>query len=192
MAPKRRNDATSSSSSVPRFTSTENEAWYDQRKKWKIVIEKTVHPEIEALYRLSDAFHKLGWAVMLTLTGAFYPTLVWEFYGNIEKKMDPFGNIVSTVKGTKITISKQQLSNLLRVPNDGHPVEMNSVVVLTDPTYKEIDVMNNYGFDEELKARVLEPRERLIAYLLSFNILPRASDTHVLRRLDLYLMHKMM
>ncbi|CAH9084691.1 unnamed protein product [Cuscuta europaea] len=69
---------------------------------------------------------------------------------------------------------------------------MNSVMVLTDPTYKEIDVMNNYGFDEELKARVLESRERLIAYLLSFNILPRASDTHVLRQLDLYLKHKMM
>ncbi|CAH9130094.1 unnamed protein product, partial [Cuscuta epithymum] len=113
---------------------------------------------------------------MLTLTGAFYPTLVREFYANIERKMDPYGDIVSTVKGTKITISKQRLCNLLRIPNVGRPVEMNSVVVLTDPAYNEIDVMNDYGFDEELKARVLEPRERLIAYLLSFNILPRASD----------------
>ncbi|CAH9085518.1 unnamed protein product, partial [Cuscuta epithymum] len=51
--------------------------------------------------------------------------------------------------------------------------------------------MDDYGFDEDLKARVLEPRERLIAYLLSFNILPRSSDTHVLRRVDLYLMYKM-
>ncbi|CAH9123183.1 unnamed protein product [Cuscuta epithymum] len=191
MAPKRRNDATSSSSSVPRFTSPENEAWYEQRKKWKIVVEKTVHPEIDALYRLSNAFDKLGWAVMLTLTGAYYPTLVREFYANIERKMDPFGDIVSTVKGTKITISKQRLCNLLHIPNVGRPVEMNSVVVITDPAYNEVDVMNEYGFGADLGARVLEAKERLIAYLLSFNILPRASDTHVLRRMDLYLMYKM-
>ncbi|CAH9067882.1 unnamed protein product, partial [Cuscuta europaea] len=192
MAPKRGKGASSSSSSsVPRFTSPENEAWYETRKKWKIVIEKTVDPQLNELYRISEAFDVLGWAIMLTLTGAYYPRLVREFYANIERKNDPYGDIESTVKGTKITVSERRLCNLLNIVDVGTPFSMNSQVVLSDLDYDEIRAMQLSGVNEDLRAKTLNVRERLIVYLLGFNILPRASDTHLIRRVDLYLLHKM-
>ncbi|CAH9132712.1 unnamed protein product [Cuscuta epithymum] len=128
---------------------------------------------------------------MLTLTGAYYSRLVRENYANIEKKMDSFRDIVSTSKGTTITVSKDQFCNLLQVVDVGTRFTMNSKTVTNDPTYDEIGTMQSFGLVGELKARVLNVLKRLIVYLLGFNILPRASDTHILCRVDLYLLHKM-
>ncbi|CAH9093754.1 unnamed protein product [Cuscuta europaea] len=68
---------------------------------------------------------------------------------------------------------------------------MNSKTVISDPAYDEIGAMQCFGLEGELKARVLNTLERLIVYLLNFNILPWTSDTHILHQVDVYLLHKM-
>ncbi|CAH9115223.1 unnamed protein product [Cuscuta epithymum] len=152
-----------------------------------IVIGKTVDPKINTLCRISEAYDKLGWTIILTLTRAYYSRLVRENYANIEKKTDSFGDIVSIAKGTTITVSKGQLCNLLQVVDVGTRFTMNSKTVTNDPTYDEIGAMQSFNLVGELKARVLNVLKRLIVYLLGFNILPRVSDTHILCQVDLYL-----
>ncbi|CAH9079039.1 unnamed protein product [Cuscuta epithymum] len=146
MAPKRKqNDGASSSSySHPRFTSHENEEWYETRKKWGMVVEKTVDPIIDATFELTEAFMELGWAVMLTLTGAYYPQLVREFYANITDKQTGYAVIHSFVKGKNIKIDPSFLSRLLKVPDDGTTLEFTLKGISSDKTYDEVRTMESF------------------------------------------------
>ncbi|CAH9130332.1 unnamed protein product [Cuscuta epithymum] len=195
MAPKRKQNTGASSSSFTgnRFTSVENEKWYEERKKWKIVEEKTVHPDIDAVFKLTEIFARFGWAMMLTLTGAYYPRLVREFYANVSDKETGYAEIQTTVKGRHIKVDPDLLSNILEVSNTGPTLEYNQTGILSDNSYNEADARRFFGLKTNLQTKYLwHIHARLLVYLIGFNIVPHASDRHLVRRIDLYLLQKML
>ena len=52
----------------------------------EFIYEMHIVPEIDAVYRITEAFELLGWAPILSLPHHIYPDLVWEFYVNIDNK----------------------------------------------------------------------------------------------------------
>ncbi|CAH9115769.1 unnamed protein product [Cuscuta epithymum] len=196
MAPKRKANAGASSSSCSnntRFTTRANEEWYEERKKWKIVEEKTVHSDIDADFHLTEVFARFGWAMMLTLTGAYYPRLVREFYANITDKETGFAEIQTMVKGRNIKVDPELLSNILEISNAGPTLEYNQSGILSDKTYNEVAARRFFGLETSFNTKYLwDIHTRLIVYLIGFNIVPHASDRHKVRKIDLYLLQKML
>ena len=50
-----------------RFTSLENQQWYEAGLAKEIIIEKHLAPEVDDHYKVSTAFGRLGWANILKL-----------------------------------------------------------------------------------------------------------------------------
>lgn len=68
-----------------RFTSLENFLLYEKLKENKMIVEKFIHPRIDAEVPIRAEFDKLGWGSLLDIKGDFYPELVWQFFANIEE-----------------------------------------------------------------------------------------------------------
>ena len=83
-----------------RFTSLENQHWYETGLDKEIIIEKHLAPEVDGHYKISTTFKRLGWENIFGLPRHYYPNLVREFYANVEDKHSHSGNlIVSWARG---------------------------------------------------------------------------------------------
>ncbi|XP_027062945.2 uncharacterized protein [Coffea arabica] len=69
-----------------RFTSLENQQWYEAGLDKETIIEKNLTPEVDAHYHISTAFKRLRWENIFQLPKHYYPNLVQEFYANVENK----------------------------------------------------------------------------------------------------------
>ena len=67
--------------------------------------------------QLKDKIEEQGWIYFCSLNTRTYPNLVWTFYENLT-----FGeeHIESKVKGKRIIISEQSLSDLLQMLHEGN------------------------------------------------------------------------
>ncbi|KAF3443168.1 hypothetical protein FNV43_RR12849 [Rhamnella rubrinervis] len=184
------------------FLSRENARWYEKKKSNAIVVEKTVSEEVDSIFGIRRAFDVLGWAPVLCLEGKFYPRLVREFYANIEDKEDTAVHRVMTyVKGCRIDLDRATIARILGVSDDGPYVEFYKDSVLSDRQYKLVQALgrlnysptrNNRTADMVFRTPNLLVPQRLLVYMYSSNVLPRASSLNEVRCFDIYLLDKML
>ena len=106
-----------------RFTSLENQQWYEFGLDKEIIIEKHLAPEVDAHYHISTAFKLLGWENILQLPKHYYPTLVREFYANVENKESHSGNlIVSWVRGKRVALTRDTLRQFVKLKDEGQDI----------------------------------------------------------------------
>lgn len=184
-----------------RFTSLENFLLYEKLKENKMIVEKFIHPRIDAEVPIRAEFDKLGWGSLLDIKGDFYPELVWQFFANIEEKETIGLPIIrSFVKGVPIELTTDYLAELLHVPNDGPFVNYNQYdTVFSDPDFEfhvAIRRLTYYRSQTGNRLSILPTSipliDRLICYFISSNIIPRKSGNNELRNMDIYIIDKML
>ena len=185
---------------VTRFTSLENQEWYGARLLKEIIIEKHLAPEVDAHYKVSAAFARLGWENILQLPRYYYPNLVREFYANVEDKPGHRANkIVSWVRGKRVIIKKEAIGKFIRVKNDGEDMKLTKEFKACDPWLVEEAVTRLKGQYRDrgrsgkkiVYADSFEARYHLIFYLFAHNVVPKKSGKRELRNSDLYFLDKM-
>ncbi|CAH9098915.1 unnamed protein product [Cuscuta epithymum] len=195
----RNNKAPAASSTIlpsSRFVNTKCYERYLESRDNDFVVEKTVSQPIDHEYRLTEAFANIDWEQLLHLEGTFYPELVKEFFANIEGN-SPRKMIESRVKGVKITITNDLLRSQFRIANHGIPFAPSQAGAMnSDVGYNPLDAMQYFGLQgHELMTKNLgQPhiRARLLMYLYSFNVMPRASGYNKIRNADLYFAYRML
>ncbi|KAI5676129.1 hypothetical protein M9H77_07079 [Catharanthus roseus] len=120
---------------------------------------------------------------LLHISGDYYPDLVREFYANMTHQMNKdLRSITSNVKGVRITLNRERLASILRIPNNG-----NSITV--DSNRKTIDEDLDWNFDIacsrfEIRPRALD-RHRIIRgdnFPNLLHLLPISLGTHSSKR----------
>ncbi|KAL6575223.1 hypothetical protein OROMI_012508 [Orobanche minor] len=189
------------SSDPTRFTTAENEEWHLLRTNAKLLVEKDIASEIEDKFHLLSFFRVLRWENSFALPPYYCEELVREFYANVETKMRSTSVILSVVRGTRISITLEDINRALDVPNEGVYVQYKKsfnppeganwkVMEATDrfrvtyTPYRQTNTMI-------LVTSSFKEVQRLILYLLGTNILPRASEKDEVRTSDLYFLDKM-
>lgn len=211
MPPRRvKRGRTSSSSSLrlvrvefdhSRFTSLEHSLLYEKLKDNKVIVEKFIHPRIDAEVPIRTEFEKLGWGSLLDIKGDYCPDLVWQLFANIEEKETIGLPIIrSFVKGVPIELTTDFLAELLHVPNDGPFVNYNQYdTVFSDPDFGFHAATIRLTYDRSqtgTRLSILPTSipliDRLICYFISNNIIPRKSGNNELRNMDIYIIDKML
>ncbi|KAL6588261.1 hypothetical protein OROMI_001239 [Orobanche minor] len=189
------------SSDPTRFTTAENEEWHLLRTNAKLLVEKDIAPEIEDKFHLLSFFRVLRWENSFALPPYYCEELVREFYANVETQMRSISVIWSVVRGTRISITSEDINKALDVSNEGLSVQYKKsfnppeganwkVMESTDRSevtytpYRQTNTMI-------LVTSSFKEVQRLILYLLGTNILPRASGKNEVRTSDLYFLDKM-
>ncbi|KAF3455332.1 hypothetical protein FNV43_RR05780 [Rhamnella rubrinervis] len=185
-----------------RFTSQENARWYAEKQSNAIVVEKTVSDEIDNVFHIRRAFGMLGWAPVLDFAGEYYPRLVRVFFANIENKEDGGVNrVVTYVKECRIELDRAILASILDVSDKGPSVEFFKDTVLSDRQYKLTEALIRLNYspirnectgDMVFRTPNMLIPQRLLVYLYSSNVLPRASSLNEVRYSDIYLLDKML
>ena len=167
-----------------RFSSQANAQWYMSKRLNTVVVEKTIAPGIDNSFHLHEAYGGLGWHRLLTLEGPYYPELVRQFYANLEhkdKKTKP--TLVSWVKGVQITVTCELLQNMLGLPSIGESFHINKDFMTSDHRWKAIEAAQKFIVNwtildpvrTKLLAKDFSVGDRVLAYSLSLNVIPRAS-----------------
>ncbi|XP_027171769.1 uncharacterized protein LOC113771382 [Coffea eugenioides] len=187
-----------------RFTSAENEAWYNARRGAKVLVEKDVTSDAEEVYHLKASFAKLGWENFFNIPNFYYEELVREFYANVEdKKVFHYDTevITSTVRGRKVRVHRADLERYLHVSDVGRKVDLKKAFKPNDlDSWNMLEALVRLGV--EYKATRTTGRysvltssfpesQRLLIYLFAANIIPRASGTNEARTSDIYFLDKM-
>lgn len=184
-----------------RFTSKENQEWYEAREHKGFIFEMHVAPDVNAEFKLTEAFDILGWGPILTLPDHYYPQLVKEFYANVVNKSGHSGeNIRSYVRGRRIEVERSTLAQLLGVRNTGPAVDLKKEFHAPDRHWEMGHAMARFQIEQEftrsqqkatVKANKLDARLRLITYLFAHNVIPKKSSLNEVRKSDLYFLDKM-
>ena len=173
--------------------SPENQRWFSERLETPFIVEHTVEASLEEKLKLVSLLKQLKWDKLLSLKGHFYPMLVREFYANIEfkEKMHPT-QLVSTVRGKRITISDSHIAKFLGLPRGDR---LRKVVLkrapVDDGEWNASESRRRYGLsmvDNRCYAKELRGDLRVLLHIIGRNILPRASGTNEVRVCDLYLL----
>ena len=89
-----------SSFDVLHFSSAANEQWYFNRFNNTVLVEIDIDDVFDAQHHFHDLFVALGSECMFNLPNKYYPSLVCQFYGNMEHKTPFSASVVdSYVKG---------------------------------------------------------------------------------------------
>ncbi|KAI5653388.1 hypothetical protein M9H77_30575 [Catharanthus roseus] len=66
-------------------------------------------------------FHDIGWGSLLIVNEPFYPMMLYEFYANLLRGRNQFGEnvITSRVNGKNIVVDDRLLNSILETPADG-------------------------------------------------------------------------
>ena len=181
-----------------RFTSKANQDWYNKRKGTKLIVEKTIDPEIEQQVQVGQYFNRLGWDPVMNMSGPFYPGLVKEFYANIgEKDTLQLWNIDTSVRGKPIRVTEATIAAALGMELQGVRWVEGDGYVQHDPGFKSSQAAAALGITPTPVARgpllltaYLSVQERLFVYLLAANVFPHVSSTNKLRTPDIYFLHR--
>ena len=197
---------------VNRFLTRESEQWYRARQETKFIVEKRVDPRIDCAFQIRNAFASLGWETLLDLHNVenhengkapYYPKLIREFYANIVDRDNADQlSIRSYLKGVNFEITENMISEVFNVSNEGLRFQTKQDEVIHDPDYDDgvaIRALRAHGdIIYRKKGRVtvrntkrLNIRNRLLAYLLNFNVIPRASSFNELRHVDIYMLYRL-
>ncbi|OMO94914.1 hypothetical protein CCACVL1_05702 [Corchorus capsularis] len=187
----------------PIFVDNDCREWYGTRYNNSFIIEKVLPTNVDQELGVSQLFVNRGWE-SLQVDGYYYPNLVKQFYANMDKDRDGHEYIINTmVKGKYIVVDEEFLCQLFGLNNDGSMFyftctdgEQNTA---TEGTWKRDDAlqifdiplgMDNQG-NREVKVKYMEPRDRLVCYLLHHNVIPRSSNKHKLRIEEFYVVDKL-
>ncbi|KAL6528972.1 hypothetical protein OROMI_028858 [Orobanche minor] len=189
------------SSDPTRFTTAENEEWHLLRTNSKLLVEKDIAPEIEDKFHLLSFFRVLRWENSFALPPYYCEELVREFYANVETKMRSTSVIWRVVRGTRFSITSEDINKALDVPNEGLYVQYKkSFNPPEGANWKVMEATERFGVTYTpyrhtntmiLVTSSFKEVQRLILYLLGTNILPRASGKNEVRTSDLYFLDKM-
>ncbi|XP_071910196.1 uncharacterized protein [Coffea arabica] len=187
-----------------RFTSAENEAWYNARMGVKVLVEKDVTPDVEEIYYLKASFAKLGWKNFFNIPNFYYEELVREFYANIEdKKVFHYDTevITSTVRGRKVRVHRGNLERYLHVSDVGNKVDLKKAFKPNDlDSWNMLEALVRLGVECRATRKTgqysvltssFPKSQHLLIYLFASNIIPRASGTNEARTSDIYFLDKM-
>ena len=84
-----------------------------------------VAPDVDAEFKILEAFDILGWAPILSLLDHTYPTLVREFHNNIVNKSGYNEEVIkSYVRGKLLTITRNTLVAHLGCSNEGPSIDL--------------------------------------------------------------------
>ncbi|XP_071904082.1 uncharacterized protein [Coffea arabica] len=184
-----------------RFTSLENQQWYETGLDKEVIIEKHLAPEVDDHYKVSTTFKRLGWENILNLPRHYYSDLVWEFYANVENKQSHSANlIVSWVRGQRVSIHRETIARHIKLKDEGVDVKLTKEFKACDLWQVGEAVARLKGQYRErgsskkliVYADSFDPRYHLIFYLFAFNVVPKRSGKRELRNSDLYFLDKMM
>ncbi|OMO55660.1 Peptidase A1 [Corchorus capsularis] len=134
----------------------------------------------------------------------YYPDLVKQFYANINKDREGYEYTITTmVKGKDIVVDEEYLCQMLGLNNEGSMFyfiyvdgEQRTATESTwkrDGALRRFDIplgMDNQG-NREVKVKYMEPRDRLVCYLLHHNVIHRSSNKHKFRIEDFYVVDKL-
>lgn len=201
---KRARGGASSSSRAPRVIFDENRfllriLWFEKMKGDCMIVEKSLHPRIDAEVPIRAEFDKFGWGALLDVKGDYYPELVWQFYANMEDKDITGMDVIRTfVKGVRIELTSDFLAQILNVPNDGPPLVYNQIdIILSDLGYSIVQVARclvyfkvQTGSRSSFLPTHIPLIDRLICFFIGANIVPRKSGNNELRNLDIYIVDK--
>ncbi|KAI5663961.1 hypothetical protein M9H77_23284 [Catharanthus roseus] len=90
----------------------------------------------------------LGWVPILCICGDYYPDLVREFYANMAPKMDKdLQTIISTIKRTRIVLTREYLAAILEIREEGKTVtvDSNKKTIDEDPTWSFNAICSRFG-----------------------------------------------
>lgn len=186
---------------IRRFTSLENQRWYEDRANNPIINEKHVAPNVDDHYKITEAFAKLGWQSILNLPRYTYPNLVREFYANVVNKEGHSGDTIETqVRGKRLKITRATIASLLNCSNVGENVDLKKEFHATESDWNPAEAIQRFGTNykdsRKSKKKVIltkdfEHRHRLILYIFAHNIIPKRSSKNEVRNGDLYFLDKM-
>lgn len=184
-----------------RFTSLENQQWYEDRATNSIINEKHLAPNVDDHYKITEAFAKIGWQAILNLPRYTYPNLVREFYANVVNKEGHSGDTIETqVRGKRLKITRSNIARLLNCSNVGENVDLKKEFHTTDNDWNPAEAIQRFGTNykdsRKSKKKVIltkdfEHRHRLILYIFAHNIIPKRSSKNEVRKSDLYFLDKM-
>ena len=165
----------------------------------KFIVEKTLANTIEGEVKMREAFHVLGWERVLKLKGEYFPELVMQFYANVDRDKFSWDTLTSFVKGVNVEVSVKTIGEYLRcVSNARELVISRSMPNIKTNWSKEealarlgIEITRQYEGREQMLVKGLDVRPRLAAYMISFNVDPKASGLNELRVSDLFILDKM-
>ena len=184
--------------SASRFTSRANEDWYKQRAKMDLIVEKTIYPDIEAPLQVREYFVRLGWESIFGISGEYYPTLVREFYANIQDKtVTNLSDIRTFVRGMPIQITDRTVANALHMSPEGVTWVEKNTLIQHDPNFNMTATLSALGLNYENSARGyiisnrwLSMRDRIFIYLLGTNVFPHSSSFNEMRTSDIYFLYR--
>lgn len=202
---RKRLDEDSSSRRQPAFDTTrfetcDNFAWYELCKDNDMIVEKTIHPDIDESFTIKSSFAVLGWEPILNIEGEYYPELVWQFYANIHSKAnDTLQEIHTFVKGVSISLTSTILAHLIGVPDTGTWFHHTRNSICSEPGFlsSEAEVRLAYVRQEFSSHLVILSDsipvvDQLLVYLLGANVIPRKGSSNELRNTDIYFLDKML
>ncbi|XP_071933319.1 uncharacterized protein [Coffea arabica] len=184
-----------------RFTSIENQQWYEAGLDKEIIVEKHLAPEVDDHYKISTAFKRLGWEDILKLPKHYYPNLIREFYANVEDKHSHSGNLIeSWVRGKRVALTRDKVARWAKLKDSGEDIKLTKEFKARDPWQVGEAVARLKGQYRErgsskkltVYADSFEHRYHLLFYLFAFNMVPKRSGKRELRNSDLYFLDKMM
>lgn len=186
---------------ITRFSSKENQEWYQARESIDFVYELHIAPEVDAAHQITAAFAALGWAPILALPYQIVPDLVREFYANIEDKKGHSGERIETsVRGVRLEITRSTIAQTLGCSDEGPAIDLKKDFSSPDREWDPSHAMARFGVAyEEFRgsqsqtklARSFPARHRAILYTLAHNVIPKKSGQGELRNSDLYFLDRM-
>ena len=136
-------------------------------------------------FRLREWIQRQGWEYLCSLDVMIYPGLVQEFYAFLKTGM---GGLVSEVRGVRIRVSEESLSELLHLPCIGATPEKpeNKMRALQL-------IMENENFDFSMKviASSLSAEMRLLFSIINRILFPKTGRFDLITERDLAVMECM-
>ncbi|KEH16094.1 hypothetical protein MTR_0334s0040 [Medicago truncatula] len=137
---------------------------------------------------LQDETDCLGWTKFLQTRERHYPKMVQAFFsqakGFVEKSL-----IISTIKGTKIELTRERLGKILSLPVDGNCVYgddwSQKLYVNLDEFYKKIFIPNT---TEHISANLL-PIPKTFHNMCQYNIFPRKGNFENISKNDFMIIY---
>ncbi|AET03785.2 hypothetical protein MTR_8g075670 [Medicago truncatula] len=158
-------------------------------------ISRSKYFDFESLKKKGWNLKKLtdpqGWSSFVSTQCQTFPDLVKEFYANMTvKEHNEEKFLESTVKGVRIQVSHNLLSDILKIPNEGNELYnswFSSVGVTREQLFEEYIKPNH-----DINSTNLEDTPKILHNMIRHTLLPRCGSFEVITDTDLCIIYHLM
>ncbi|KEH17462.1 hypothetical protein MTR_0014s0490 [Medicago truncatula] len=155
-------------------------------------ISRSKYFDFESLKKKGWNLKKLtdpqGWSSFVSTQCQTFPDLVKEFYANMTvKEHNEEKFLESTVKGVRIQVSHNLLSDILKIPNEGNELYnswFSSVGVTREQLFEEYIKPNH-----DINSTNLEDTPKILHNMIRHTLLPRCGSFEVITDTDLCIIY---